>query len=101
MARVSLLAVNLAVLGLGLTPWLFHPTNERQPIPDGFPIASPASRFPATSAFTSAADQLRPVTQEAPYADSYCLACHGKRSFRTHFSDGRRLSLYVNARGLR
>lgn len=101
MARASLLAVNLAVLALGLSPWLFHPSNERQPIPDSFPIASPASRFPTTSAVTSVADRLRPVTQEAPYAASYCLACHGKRSLRTRFSDGRRLSLYVNARGLR
>src|SRR3990170_3963698 len=101
MARASLLAVNLAVLALGLSPWLSHPSNERQPLPDSFPIASPAGRSPTTSPVPSVAGQAWPATQEAPYTDSQCLACHGNAALRTRFSDGRRLSLYVNARGLR
>lgn len=100
MARAWLLAVSLMVSALALSPLLSHGSNERQPVPDSSHIPPP-SRWQATSAATRVAEQPWRPTQEPPHSDSYCLTCHGDRSLRTRFADGRPLSLYVDAHGLR
>jgi predicted CXXCH cytochrome family protein len=42
-----------------------------------------------------------PGLQEPPSGDEYCLSCHTDKSLSTSFTDGRPLSLYVDARVLR
>lgn len=101
MARAWLLAVSLMTVALALSPLLSSADNERQPIPDSSPISPPASDRRATSAATRVAGQPCRLSQEPSHSDSYCLTCHGDSSLRTRFADGRSLSLYVDARGLR
>lgn len=43
----------------------------------------------------------QPLTQEPPKGDSYCQTCHADDALSSGFSNGRPLSLYVDARDVR
>lgn len=44
---------------------------------------------------------LLPLAQQPPFADAFCLTCHGDSSLTAGFSDGRTLSLDVDLRAIR
>ncbi len=55
-------------------------------------------RLPVSGGSEAPAQSLTP---EQPVGDDFCLTCHADSSLETGFTDGRTLSLYVDARVLR
>lgn len=88
-SRVLLLGWGLA-LGLGL--WVAL-SGGGQPVAGSGPSSPGDGPTPVPTP--------GPGIQQPSASDAYCLTCHSDQSLKAGFSDGRSLSLYVDARALR
>lgn len=88
--RVALLA---GILGLAAGLLLLAGEESRS--------ADAIHQSPGDHAVSEPVAPPQPATQEPPTGDSYCQTCHADESLSGGFSNGRPLSLYVDARDVR